>query len=150
MKTASTQRIVAPSVRRKLLVGTAALAALQLVHLLDVLRYDDTASFPGVLVDRQAIIGIGLASFAFVLLVLRHSAARVMTITASTFVAIGFVLHHGIPLHFAGLTNPYWTSADGNRADWFRWTTVLVIIAVGGFVGTTAWRAPREIFDVRP
>ena len=150
MKTASTQRILAPSVRRKLLVGTAALAALQLVHLLDVLRYDDTASFPGVLVDRQAIVGIGLASVAFVLLAVRHSAARVMTITASSIVALGFVLHHGIPVRFAGLTNPYWTSASGNRADWFRWTTVLVIVAVGGFVGATAWRAPREIFDVRP
>ena len=150
MKTASTQRILAPSVRRKLLVGTAALATLQLVHLLDVLRYDDTASFPGVLVDRQAIIGIGLASVAFVLLLLRHPSARVMTITASTVVAVGFVLHHGIPVHFAGLTNPYWTSADGNRADWFRWTTVLVIIAVGAITGTAAWRGPRDIFDERP
>lgn len=150
MTTTSTQRIPAPTVRRRLLVGTAALAVLQLVHLLDVLRYDDTASFPGVLVDREAVVGIGLASVAFVLLVRRHPAARVMTIAASAVVALGFVLHHGIPVHLAGLTNPYWTSADGNRADWFRWTTVLVIIAVGGFVGMTAWRAPRDIFDERP
>ena len=150
MTTASTQRTPALSVRSRLLVGTAALAALQLVHLLDVLRYDDTASFPGVLIDLQALVGIGLASIAFVLLVFRHSAARVMTITASTVVALGFVLHHGIPVHLAGLTNPYWTNASGNRADWFRWTTVLVIIAVGGVVGTTAWRAPRDIVDECP
>lgn len=150
MTTAITQRMPRLSVRSRMLVGAAALAVLQFVHLLDVLRYDDTASFPGVLVDRQALIGIGLTSVAFVLLVLRHPAARSMTITASAIVAVGFVLHHGIPVHFAGLTNPYWTFADGNRADWFRWTTVLVIIAVGAFTGTTAWRTPRELFDERP
>jgi hypothetical protein len=150
MNTASNERILAPSIRGKLLVGTAALAVLQLVHLLDVLRYDDTASFPGVLADRQAVVGIGLASMAFLALVLRHPPARVMTIVASAVVALGFVLHHGIPVHFAGLTNPYWTSADGNRADWFRWTTVLVIIVVGAFTGMAAWRAPRDIFDERP
>lgn len=149
MTTASTE-ILAPSLRVRLLVGTATLLLLQLIHLLDVLRYDDTASFPGVLADRQAIIGMGLATLAFVLLVSRHRAARLTTITASTVVALGFVLHHGIPVHFAGLTNPYWTVADGNRADWFRWTTVLVIIAVGALVATTAWRAPRDIFDERP
>lgn len=150
MTTASNQRILASSVRSRLLVGTAALAALQLVHLLDVLRYDDTASFPGVLIDLQAIVGIGLASVAFVLLVLRHPAARVTTIVASLVVSLGFVLHHGIPVHLAGLTNPYWTSADGNRADWFRWTTVLVIIAVGGLLATTARRASRDLLDERP
>jgi hypothetical protein len=150
MKTASTQQNLEPGVRSRLLVGTAALAVLQLVHLLDVLRYDDTASFPAVLADRQAIIGIGLAGIAFALHVHRHPAARAMTITASAVVALGFVLHHGIPVHFAGLTNPYWTSADGNRADWFRWTTVLIIIAVGAVTGSAAWRARRDVFDERP
>ena len=149
MTTTSTERIPASNVRSKLLVGTAALAVLQLVHLLDVLRYDDTASFPGVLADRQAVVGIGLASIAFLALALRHSPARSLTITASAVVALGFVLHHGIPVHLGGLTNPYWTAADGNRADWFRWTTVLVIIAVGAFTGIAAFRAPRDMFDER-
>ena len=58
-----------------------------------------------------------------------------MTVMASAIVAVGFVLHHGIPVQIDGVTNPYWTAADGNRADWFRWTTVLVIIAVGIFDG---------------
>jgi hypothetical protein len=150
MTTASTQRLPKFTVRKRLLVGTAALAVLQLVHLLDVLRYDDTASFPGVLADRQAVIGIGLASVAFLALWLRDAPARVLTITAGAVVATGFVLHHGIPVHFAGLTNPYWTSADGNRADWFRWTTVVVIIAVGALVAVSAWRTPRDSFDERP
>jgi hypothetical protein len=135
-------------VRRRLLVATAALAMLQLVHLLDVLRYDDTASFPGVLADRQAAIGMGLATVAFVLLLLRHPSARTATIAAGAVVALGFVVHHGIPAHIDGVTNPYWTSADGSRADWFRWTTVLVIIAVGAWIVATAWRElPRTAND---
>ena len=150
MTTATSHRDVRVDLRRRLMAGTAALAVLQLVHLLDVLRYDDTASFPGVLADRQAMIGIGLTSVAFLALVLRDAPARGLTIAASAVVALGFVLHHGIPVHIGGLTNPYWTSADGNRADWFRWTTVLVIIAVGAFTAIAAWRAPRDIFDERP
>ncbi|MCU1428178.1 MAG: hypothetical protein JWL83_2178 [Actinomycetia bacterium] len=38
--------------------------------------------------------------------------------------AVGFVLHDRIPLVIGGVTNPYWTAKDGNRADWFRLTTV--------------------------
>ncbi len=148
--TTTSRHFLVSNVRRRLLVGTSALAALQFVHLLDVLRYDDSASFPGVLLDPLAIIGIGLASIAFVLLVVRHPAARVMTIVASAVVAVGFVLHHGVPLHVAGLTNPYWTPAEGNRADWFRWATVLVIIAVGALLGTTAWRASPDPFGELP
>ena len=149
MTTTTTHRVARADVRRRLMAATAALAALQLVHLLDVLRYDDTASFPGVLADRQAGVGIGLASFAFALLALRHPAARTMTIAASVIVAGGFVLHHGIPVHLEGLTNPYWTSADGNRADWFRWATVLVLIALGAGTATAAWRARTDAIDGR-
>ena len=149
MTTAPIPRVAATSVRRRLLVGTAALAGLQLFHLVDVLRYDRTASFPGVLVDRQAIIGMGLTAVAFALLTRRHPAARLLTIVASAVVAVGFVLHHGIPVQVDGVTNPYWTAADGNRADWIRWTTVLVIIAVGGIMGMTAWRASPDVISER-
>ena len=149
MKPANIQPVSGSSIRPRLIVGMAALAALQLFHLLDVLRYDDAASFPGVLVDRQAIIGMGLTAVAFVLLVRRHPAARLVTIMASAVVAVGFVIHHGIPAQIDGVTNPYWTAADGNRADWIRWTTVLVIIAVGGIMGMTAWRASPDVFGDR-
>jgi hypothetical protein len=150
MTTTTTGRADVELVRRRLLVGTAALAALQLVHLLDVLRYDATASFPSVLADRQAVIGIGLAGVAFALLMLRHPSARTTTIVAGAVVAVGFLLHHGIPVAVDGLTNPYWTPADGNRADWFRWTTVLVLIALGTWIALTAWRAlPRATIDDR-
>ena len=149
MTTAPIPRVAATSVRRRLLVGTAALAGLQLFHLVDVLRYDRTASFPGVLVDRQAIIGMGLTAVAFALLTRRHPAARLLTIVASAVVAVGFVLHHGIPVQVDGVTNPYWTAADGNRADWIRWTTVLAIIAIGVSTGLTAWRASPDSLGER-
>jgi len=145
--TATAQPSVTSPLRRRLLVGTAALAAVQLVHLLDVLRYDDDASFPDVLGDPQAVVGIGLAAVAMLLLALQHPAARAMTITASVVVALGFVLHHGIPFDLDGVNNPYWTFGAGNRADWFRWTTVLVLIALGAWTATTALRAPRAEFD---
>jgi hypothetical protein len=109
------------------------------------LRYDDTATFPGVLVDRQAVVGIGLTSVAFVLLWMRHPLARSVTIGASSVVALGFVLHHLVPVDIGDVTNPYWTAADGNRADWFRWTTVLVLIALGASTATVAWRARRPV-----
>ncbi len=150
MTTATTERFVATHLRLGLMICTGALAVLQLVHLLDVLRYDASASFPGVLADRQAVIGIGLVSAAFALLALRQPAARAMTYTASIIVAVGFVLHHGIPVAIDGFTNPYWTPADGNRADWFRWTTVLVLIALGIYTAVTALRAPRDMFGDQP
>ena len=140
------QRLAESSLRRRLTAGMAVLAGLQLFHLLDVLRYDESASFPGVLVDRQAIIGMGLTVVAFVLLVRRHPAARLLTIVASAIVVVGFVIHHGIPAQIDGVTNPYWTAADGNRADVIRWTTVLVIIGIGAVTGITAWRASLDQF----
>ena len=149
MTTVNIQRATGSSTRVRLILGMAALAVLQLFHLLDVLRYDNTASFPGVLVDRQAIIGMGLTVVAFLLLVRRHPAARLVTIMAAAVVAVGFVIHHGIPAHIDGVTNPYWTAADGNRADWIRWTTVLMIIAVGGIMGMTAWRASPDVISER-
>ena len=150
MSAANIQSVAVTSARRRLIIGTAALAVLQLFHLIDVLRYDNAASFPGVLVDRQAIIGMGLTAIAFALLVRRHEAARMLTIVASTVVAIGFVLHHGIPVQIEGVTNPYWTAADGNRADWIRWTTVIAIIAIGVGTGLSAWRASPDVVRGQP
>jgi len=143
------QRLSESSVRQRLTMGMAALAVLQLFHLLDVLRYDHTASFPGVLVDRQAIIGMGLTAVAFVLLARAHPAARLLTIVASAIVVVGFVIHHGIPAQIDGVTNPYWTAADGNRADLIRWTTVLVIIAIGTVTGIAAWRTSPDVLGER-
>lgn len=48
-----------PTLRTTLLIATAALVLIQPVHLLDVLRYAEDATFPGVLLDPLAGIGIG-------------------------------------------------------------------------------------------
>jgi hypothetical protein len=146
---ATRHRYASSTVRHQLLVGLAVLAGLQLFHLLDVLRYDDTASFPGVLAEPQGIAGVTLTVFAFVFVLWREPAARMATIVASSVVAVGFVLHHGIPVQIGSLTNPYWTPANGNRADWIRWTTVVTIIAVGAFTASTAWRAPPDLLGER-
>ena len=127
-------------VRSRLLAGTAALIVVQLVHLLDVLRYVPEASFPGVLADPLAAVGIGLATFAFVLLVARRPSARRTTIVAALAVAAGVLLHHGIPFDL-GTNNPYWTFDEGNRADVLRWATVVVLIALGAWTAATAWRS---------
>lgn len=132
------------STRSTLLTATGGLALLQLVHLLDVLRYADDATFPGVLADPLAAIGIGLAVIAATALALRRPSARMWTIAASAGVAVGFLLHHGIPIDL-GTNNPYFTLEDGNRADWFRWTTVVVLIALGAWTARAAWRSEAEL-----
>ena len=128
------------TVRRRLLAGTAGLIAVQLIHLLDVLRYVPEATFPGVLGDPLAAVGIGLATFAFVLLLAGRPSARRTTIVAAAAVAGGFVLHHGIPVEL-GTNNPYWTFEAGNRADFLRWATVVVLIVLGAWTAVTAWRS---------
>lgn len=137
--TTATLAAVETTARTRLLAATAALALIQLVHLLDVLRYAEDASFPGVLADPLAAIGIGLEAVAFATLVLRRASARNWVIVASGVVAAGFALQHGIPVEL-GANNPYFTIEDGNRADWFRWVTVIVLVVLGGWTALTAWR----------
>ena len=137
--TSTTTSALETTTRTRLLVATAALALIQLVHLIDVLRYAEDASFPGVLADPLAAIGIGLAIVAFATLLLGGRSARSWVIVASGAVALGFVLHHGIPVEL-GTNNPYFTLEDGNRADWFRWLTVIVLVALGGWTARSAWR----------
>lgn len=125
-------------VRTKVLVGTGLLAVLQLVHLLDVLRYDETASFPAVLGDPLAVFGIGGAMAGFAWTAREWRSARTVSGAVAGAIALGFLLQHGLPFDLGGVNNPYWTS-DGNRADLFRWATVLVLIALGVWTARTAW-----------
>lgn len=129
-----------PRSRAKVLVGTGLLVVLQLVHLLDVLRYDETASFPAVLGDPLAMFGIGGAMAGFVWTARRWRSARTVSGGVAGAIALGFLLQHGLPFDLGGVNNPYWTF-DGNRADLFRWATVLVLIALGAWTARTAWRA---------
>lgn len=124
--------------RARLLLGTLGLVATQIGHLLDVLRFADDASFPGVLADPLAAVGIGLAGAALVLLLARRRSGPTMAIAASVVVGGGFVVHHGIPVEL-GVNNPYWT-LDGSRADGIQWATVVAIVALSAWTGLTAWR----------
>lgn len=125
-------------VRTKLLVGTALLAVMQLVHLLDVLRYDETASFPALLGDPLAVFGIGAATVAFVWTVQRRRTARAVALATGAAIAVGFVLVHGFPVELDGFNNPYWTK-EGNRADRLQWASVLVLVVLGAWTARTAW-----------
>ena len=143
MRTAARNGRVLPThLRRHLLLGTSGLAVLQLVHLLDALRYSDDESVPGLLTSPAAVIGIGTVTVAFVLLLRSRPSARRWTIVAGGLIALGFVENHVVPAHLGG-SNPYFTFEDGNRADWFRWLTVLALIALGSWTAWTAWRAGR-------
>lgn len=131
-------------VRARLLIAITALAVIQFVHLVDVLRYAEGATFPQVLFDPLAAVGIGLAAGAATMLVLRRPSARMWSIAASAAVAAGFLLHHGIPVDL-GTNNPYFTLDDGNRADAFRWLTVVALIGLGAWTARTAWRADAKL-----
>ena len=121
--------------RTRLLVALAALAVVQLAHLLDVLRYAEDAEFPSVLGDPLALTGIGMALAAFVAVLRGWRLARELAIAAGAGVAIGFTLYHGIPFDI-GVNNPYW-GADAD-SDLIRWLTVLAAIAVGAVVARLA------------
>jgi hypothetical protein len=122
-------------------VATAFLVLLQVGHLVDVLRYDDTASFPGVLGDPVAIFGIGIVTVAIVLLAIHHRLAPLVTAAAGAAIAVGFVLTHAIPVKLGGLNNPYWTLDGGNEADLIRWVSVVALVALGGWTTWAAWRS---------
>src|SRR5688572_22880865 len=116
--------------RRLLLLGTAGLALLQFLHLVDVLRYTDDVDLVGLFFAPDAVVGIGSSLIAFALLSARRSAGRMWALGASAVVTVGFVQHHLLPTYSGG-ANPYYTFDDGFRGDAIRWMTVLAIVAVG-------------------
>ncbi|HEX7167972.1 MAG TPA: hypothetical protein VF230_13425 [Acidimicrobiales bacterium] len=125
---------------QRLLVATGTLVALQVWHLLDVLRYADDATFPGVLYDPLGLAGVGAATAAFVATAVNHWLAGPLARVAGGAVAIGFTLHRGIPWDIGGVNNPYW--GDGS-ADLIRWVTVLACIAVGA--ACVYYASPRQM-----
>lgn len=128
--------------RRRLLLGTGLLVAVQVGHLLDVLRYAEDVALVEVLVDPLAWVGIGIALTAFLAVAARHRAARRLAALAGAGVATGFLLYHGIPVDL-GANNPYW-GVPGADADAIMWASVLVLIAVGAWTAAIALRAPEE------
>jgi hypothetical protein len=124
--------------RTRLLTGTAILAIVQLAHLLDVLRYSSAATFPSVLADPLAMIGIGAAAVAFAALATDRSFGTSLALYAGAGVGLGFTLYHGVPIDL-GLNNPYW-GPSSSGADIIQWTTVIVAIAVGAWTAHTAWQ----------
>jgi hypothetical protein len=119
----------------------AALAALQLLHLLDELRTDEAADVAGLLLRPQPIVGIGGAVAALVLVRNGNPLGRTLALWLGAIVALGFLLSHGIPVESAR-TKPYW--GDGS-ADLIQWAGVGLVWA-GCFAVVRAARAlPRRV-----
>lgn len=133
--------------QKRLLTGTGLLAFVQFAHLLDVLRYSDTATFPSVLADPVAMTGISTAAAAFLAVATRQTFGTTTALIAGAAISLGFTLYHGLPINL-GLNNPYWGLA-GSNADLIQWATVIAAIAVGAWTARVAWRAPSRS-EIRP
>src|SRR5690242_13453678 len=116
---------------RTLVVALLALAVVQLLHLLDGLRYSTNAEFPGVFNDPAALFGVSATVVSAIAVARDEPIARALAIATGAAVAIGFTLYHGIPLKLRH-NNPYW-GPDGH-ADALRWLTVLSAIGIAIWV----------------
>jgi hypothetical protein len=101
------------------------LALLQLLHLLDDLRTDPTATLVSSLLKPQAVAGVGGSILAAGLVIRRLRLGRSLAVAVAGLVSIGFLLVHGIPVK-AGPIHPYW--GDGS-ADAVQWAGVVSIWA---------------------
>ena len=126
------------TLRDRAVWALGALAALQLLHLLDELRTDEAADLASLLLRPQPIVGIGGALTALVLV--RHGSplGRTLALWLSGAVALGFLLSHGIPVE-SSRTMPYW--GDGS-ADIVQWLGVSLVWAACAAVFTTARSLP--------
>jgi hypothetical protein len=122
-------------------LALAALAALQLLHLLDDLRTDETADLAGILLRPQPVLGIGGTLAALVLVRRGNPLGRTLALTAAGLVSFGFVLSHGIPAE-TGPTHPYW--GDGS-ADALQWLGVTLILATCATTAALARKLPRSL-----
>jgi hypothetical protein len=127
------------TVRDRAVWALGALAALQLLHLLDELRTDEAADVAGLLLRPQPIVGIGGALVALVLVRRGSPLGRTLALWLAGAVALGFLLSHGIPVESAR-TKPYW--GDGS-ADIVQWLGVSLVWAACFAVFTTARSLPR-------
>ena len=130
------------TVRDRAVWALGALAALQLLHLLDELRTDEAADLAGLLLRPQPIVGIGGALVALVLVRRGSPLGRTLALWLSAAVALGFLLSHGIPVESAR-TKPYW--GDGS-ADVVQWLGVTLVWVACFAVFTTARALPRSRF----
>jgi hypothetical protein len=127
-----------PVTSTRLQLALGGLAALLVVHLLDSLRTDAEAEFPGVLLTPQAVLGIGGAIVALVLERRDSPAARRVAVVVAGLIAAGFVVVHGLPVA-SERTEPYW--GDG-RADVGQWAGLLAVL---GTAAATIVLARRDV-----
>jgi len=128
------------ALKDRTVLALAALAVLQLLHLLDDLRTDETADLAGIFLRPQPVIGIGGALAALVLIRRGDPRGRTLALAVAGLVAFGFVLSHGFP-EDTGPTHPYW--GDGS-ADPLQWLGFTVILAACATTAALARKLPRS------
>jgi hypothetical protein len=128
------------TVRDRAVWALGALAALQLLHLLDELRTDEATDLAGLLLRPQPIVGIGGAVVALVLVRRGNPLGRTLALWLASIVALGFLLSHGIPVE-SSRTKPYW--GDGS-ADVVQWLGVSLVWAACAAVIATSRTIPRN------
>jgi hypothetical protein len=109
--------------RRKLLWALVALFVIQLLHGIDELRTDDTATLVGTLLDPGTLLGLGGNAWAIWAVATFDRRARTLAVLTGALVALGFVVVHGIPTA-SDATDPYW--GDGS-ADALQWIGVVAV-----------------------
>lgn len=121
---------------RRLDVALGLLTVLQVLHLLDGLRTDPSATFPRIIFEPQAIAGVGGSIVALVLVARGHAWGRPLAILSAVLVSLGFAIVHGLPFS-SELTTPYW--GEGS-ADGLQWLGVVAIWACSAVVVLLARR----------
>jgi hypothetical protein len=122
--------------RHLLLLTVGALVVLQVAHLLDALRYDPAATFPAVLFDPGALLTIAVTAATFLAVAYEWPSFETLAAFVGGGIAVGFTLHHGIPIDL-GTNNPYWGTADA-----IQWAIVLAAIGTGALACWVATRRP--------
>ena len=125
--------------RDRTVFALAALAVLQVLHLLDELRTDEAADLAGLLLRPQPIVGIGGTVVAAVMVHRQAPLGRMLALWAAGLVAFGFLLSHGIPAETAR-TKPYWGEGTADALQWFG---VSLIWACCATVATFARKLPQ-------
>ncbi|HEX9970134.1 MAG TPA: hypothetical protein VGB03_08340 [Acidimicrobiales bacterium] len=119
--------------RRALLWALVALFVIQLLHGIDELRTDSSATFVGTLADPGTVLGLTGNAVAIWAVATGHRLGRTLAILTGALVALGFVVVHGIPTA-SDATDPYWGDGSADALQWIGvvavWITCAVVVTL--------------------
>jgi hypothetical protein len=104
------------------------LALLQFLHSLDDLRTEPASTLVTALLKPQAIVGVGGALLAALLIARAHRWGPSLAVADAGLVALGFLLVHGAPLRIGPL-KPYWGAGSADALQWLGVSAILICCA---------------------